>query len=167
MLDYARVYGLKTIVFRHSSMYGGRQFPTYDQGWVAWFCLKGVEVKNNRSEAPFTVSGSGKQVRDILHVDDMVKLYFAVVTASGVPSGSVFNIGGGHDSSVSVLELLDIIGSKLEISMQFEQISQRQSDQKVFIADTRRIKQIVGWEPKIPAKKGIADMIDWVSKNVS
>ena len=167
MLDYARVYGLKTVVFRHSSMYGGRQFPTYDQGWVAWFCLKGVEVKNNRSAAPFTISGSGKQVRDILHVDDMVKLYFAVVTASGVPSGSVFNIGGGHDSSVSVLELLDIIGSKLEISMQFEQISQRQSDQKVFIADTRKIQQIVGWEPKIPAKKGIADMIEWVSKNVS
>jgi len=165
MLDYARVYGLKTIVFRHSSMYGGRQFPTYDQGWVAWFCLKGVELKSNRFAVPFTVSGSGKQVRDILHVDDMVRLYFSVAGASGVASGSVFNIGGGYDSSVSILELLEIIGSKLDIPMKFERISQRQSDQKVFIADIRKIKQIAGWEPRISAKKGVADMIDWVTQN--
>jgi len=167
MQDYARVYGLKTTVFRHSSMYGGRQFPTYDQGWVAWFCLKGVELIKDRLSSPFTVSGSGKQVRDILHVDDMVKLYFAVVSTAGVPSGSVFNIGGGYPSSVSILELLEIIGEKLEIPMKFERISERQSDQKVFISDIHKIKKIVGWEPKISARHGVSDMVDWIYQNAS
>ncbi|HDZ9181686.1 TPA: GDP-mannose 4,6-dehydratase, partial [Vibrio cholerae] len=76
MLDYARLFGLNTTVFRHSSMYGGRQFATYDQGWVGWFCQKALDAKNSDS-ARFTISGSGKQVRDVLHADDMISLYFS------------------------------------------------------------------------------------------
>ncbi len=77
MLDYARIYGLKTAVFRHSSMYGGRQFATVDQGWVGWFCQQAIETSKNNVITPFTISGTGKQVRDLLHADDMIKLYFS------------------------------------------------------------------------------------------
>src|SRR6185369_1498545 len=72
MLDYARIFGLKTVVFRHSSMYGGRQFATYDQGWVGWFCQQAVATRNGTLTTPFTISGNGKQVRDVLHAEDMV-----------------------------------------------------------------------------------------------
>ena len=79
--DWARVYGLKTVVFRHSSIYGGRQFASFDQGWIGWFCQKAIEQKiaHNRGQCPepFTISGTGKQVRDVLHADDLIRLYQA------------------------------------------------------------------------------------------
>ena len=111
MLDYARIYGLKTVVFRHSSMYGGRQFATYDQGWVGWFCEKAVEAKEGGVHESFTISGSGKQVRDVLHADDMKRVYFAVLTNIEVAKGQVFNIGGGAVNSLSLLELFLMLES--------------------------------------------------------
>jgi len=105
MLDYARIYGLKTAVFRHSSMYGGRQFATYDQGWVGWFCEKALEAKEGGVHESFTISGSGKQVRDVLHAEDMKRVYFAALTNIEVAKGQVFNIGGGVENSLSLLEL--------------------------------------------------------------
>lgn len=77
MLDFARIYGLKTVVFRHSSMFGGRQFATSDQGWLGWFIQQAVEVKKGIEKAPFTISGNGKQVRDLLYASDCVALYLA------------------------------------------------------------------------------------------
>ena len=105
MLDYARIFGIKTVVFRHSSMYGGRQFATYDQGWIGWFCQKAVEASKGRIKEPFTISGTGKQVRDVLHADDMKQLYIAAINNIQQAKGHAFNIGGGIDCSLSLLEL--------------------------------------------------------------
>src|SRR5450830_1150414 len=91
MLDYARIFGLKTVVFRHSSMYGGRQFATYDQGWVGWFCQKAIELKAGKSNSPFTISGTGKQVRDVLHADDMKTLYASAISNIERAKGQAFN----------------------------------------------------------------------------
>ena len=105
MLDYARMFGLKTVVFRHSSMYGGRQFATYDQGWIGWFCQKALEIKRNELLESIVISGTGKQVRDVLYADDMVRLYFIATDKIEKIKGNVFNIGGGEDNSLSLLEL--------------------------------------------------------------
>lgn len=95
MLDYSRIYGLKTVVFRHSSIYGGRQFATYDQGWIGWFCEKAIEAKRGLLKEPFSISGNGKQVRDVLHASDAIKLYFTTVEKIEKAKGHAFNVGGG------------------------------------------------------------------------
>lgn len=162
MLDYARIYGLKTVVFRHSSMYGSRQFATYDQGWIGWFVSKALEQKENRMAAPFTVSGNGKQVRDVLHADDMVALYYGGLSNIDLICGEAYNIGGGMEQSLSLLELFDILNSALGIELQFHNIPVRQSDQKVFVADIAKISGKIGWKPKVGAQEGIERMLEWV-----
>ncbi len=107
MLDYARMFGVRTIVFRHSSMYGGRQYATYDQGWIGWFCLQAIETARRPHRYSFTISGNGKQVRDVLHVDDLTTLYRDCAVAHiDQGAGQAFNIGGGMERSLSLLELL-------------------------------------------------------------
>lgn len=163
MLDYARIFGLKTVVFRHSSMYGGRQFATYDQGWIGWFCQKAVEAKRGQLKEPFTISGTGKQVRDVLHADDMTRLYFAAIDRIDVSHGQAFNIGGGMENSLSLLELFvmleDIAGTKLN----FIKLPPRESDQRVFVSDLAKAKIILGWEPAVSARDGVSRMMEWVS----
>ena len=153
--------GLKTIVFRHSSMYGTNQHATYDQGWIGWFCQKALEIKNGVSKEPFTISGTGKQVRDVLHGEDIVNLYF---TAKDVKEayGQVFNIGGGIENSLSLLELFGILEEKLSIKMSYKQLPWRESDQKVFVADYTKVQSIVGWKPKISKEDGLNRMLDWL-----
>jgi CDP-paratose 2-epimerase len=102
LLDFHRIYGLKTIVFRHSSMYGGNQHATYDQGWVGWFCQKALEIKKGILKEPFTISGNGKQVRDVLYASDVVNLYFTAKDSTNA-YGQGFNIGGGINNSLSLL----------------------------------------------------------------
>lgn len=106
MLDYARGFGLRTVVFRHSTIYGGRQFATYDQGWVGWFVRQAIESRVNPARPPFTISGDGKQVRDLLHVSDAVACYLAAFEHIEQARGQAFNIGGGVENSMSLLELL-------------------------------------------------------------
>ena len=113
MLDYARGFGLNTVVFRHSTIYGGRQFATYDQGWVGWFCRQAIESKSNPSREPFTISGDGKQVRDLLHVSDAVRCYVAAFEHIQQARGDAFNIGGGMENSMSLLELFHFLESRL------------------------------------------------------
>jgi len=162
MLDYARVFGLKTVVFRHSSMYGGRQFATYDQGWIGWFCEKALETKNGKIREPFTISGSGKQVRDVLHADDMVQLYFGAIEQSKVAPGQAFNVGGGVDNSLSLLELFKVLEGILGVSLVYTKLPPRQSDQQVFVADYGKAKQSFGWEPKVDKITGIKATLDWI-----
>ena len=161
LLDFHRIYGLKTIVFRHSSVYGTNQHATYDQGWIGWFCQKALEIKNGVSKEPFTISGTGKQVRDVLHGEDIVNLYF---TAKDVKEayGQVFNIGGGIENSLSLLELFGILEEKLSIKMSYKQLPWRESDQKVFVADYTKVQSIVGWKPKISKEDGLNRMLDWL-----
>lgn len=160
MLDYARIFGLKTIVFRHSSMYGGRQFATYDQGWVGWFCQKAVEAIHEAT--PFSISGNGKQVRDVLHADDMKSLYMAAVNHADSAKGQVFNVGGGIENSLSLLELFTLLERVTDVKLNFTKLPVRQSDQRVFVADISKVKELLKWQPKVSAQEGISRMIEWV-----
>ena len=161
LLDFHRIYGLKTIVFRHSSMYGINQHATFDQGWIGWFCQQALEIKMNPKRAPFTISGNGKQVRDVLYNEDIVNLYF---TAKDVIDayGQVFAIGGGLSNSLSLIELFSMLENKLDIKMTFRQLPWRESDQKVFVADISKAKNIIGWTPAVTAEDGIGRMLDWL-----
>jgi CDP-paratose 2-epimerase len=165
MLDFHRIYGLNTVVFRHSSMFGGRQFSTVDQGWIGWFCQKAIEIKLGTMKEPFTISGNGKQVRDVLYADDMVNLYLGAVKNIRKIKGHVFNIGGGFRNSLSLLELFDFLESELEIQLKYTKHPARESDQKVFIADITKIKKFIGWEPETDKFSGIAKMLQWVDSN--
>lgn len=164
-LDYHRIFGLKTVVFRHSSMYGGRQFSTFDQGWIGWFCEKALEVKNGKAKEPFTISGSGKQVRDLLHAEDMINLYFTAIDNIDKIKGEAFNIGGGMVNSLSLLELFDILQNELAIKLAFQKLPWRTSDQKVFVADIAKYSKATGWLPKVDKATGIKKMIKWVAEN--
>lgn len=166
MLDYHRIFGLKTAVFRHSSMYGGRQFATFDQGWVGWFTTKAVEIHQNALKAPFTISGNGKQVRDLLYASDCVDLYLMAVENIDRICGEAFNIGGGVDNSSSLLELFTLLEKELKISMSYTQLPPRESDQKIFVADITKIKQYIDWQPKITKEEGIRSMIKWVGETL-
>lgn len=162
MLDYQRVFGIKTVVLRHSSMYGGRQFATVDQGWIGWFCAQALEEKSGKLEKPFTISGNGKQVRDVLYADDMVSLYYTLLESSKKVSGQAFNIGGGMTNSLSLLELFDFLEKELHVKLKYVQLPARASDQKIFVADVTKIKNFTGWEPKINKQAGIKKMLEWL-----
>jgi len=165
MLDFARIYGLKTAVFRHSSMFGGRQFATFDQGWLGWFTQKAIEIKNGTAKEPFTISGNGKQVRDLLYASDCVALYLQAADNIETIKGQAFNIGGGIENSSSLLELFQFLEQELDINMTFKQLPPRESDQRVFVADIAKAQKLIHWTPKISKAEGVRKMIEWVSVN--
>jgi len=164
MLDYARGFGLNTVVFRHSTIYGGRQFATYDQGWVGWFVRQALESKANPARQPFTVSGDGKQVRDLLHVSDAVRCYVATYAHIDQARGQAFNIGGGMENSMSLLELLRYLEQRLGVELKYTHLPWRQSDQKFFVADNTKAGQVLHWSPKMTKERGIEDTIAWESR---
>jgi len=164
MLDFARIFGLRTVVFRHSTMYGGRQFATYDQGWIGWFCQKAVETKMGLLKEPFTISGNGKQVRDVLHGDDMINLYFSTREMIGNVAGEAFNIGGGMENSLSILELFNLLEEFVGAELSYTKLEPRQSDQKVFVADIKKINNLTGWKPEIGSRDGIVRTIEWIEE---
>jgi len=165
--DWHRNYGLNTVVFRHSSIYGGRQFATYDQGWIGWFCQKAEEQASayQRGEEPetFTISGTGKQVRDVLHAEDLVRLYRACYEQREVASGQIFNIGGGIENSLSLLELFELLQelTGMPEPMRFERLPRRQSDQDFFVADISKANELISWRPQVTSKEGIEKMLSW------
>ena len=164
MIDYAETFNLKTVVLRHSSMYGGRQFSTYDQGWISWFCKMAIMTKRDPSHT-FDISGNGKQVRDILHEKDMTNLYYQIVNNIDICKGQVFNIGGGIDNSMSLLELFKFLNNKLDISLNYTCKNFRKSDQLFFVSSNKKISELLGWEPEVSVTKGLDLMIDWISNN--
>ena len=165
--DWHRNFGLNTIVFRHSSIYGGRQFSTFDQGWVGWFCLQALKQKqtldNRQTIEPFTIAGNGKQVRDVLHAVDLIALYRSAFDRGRVLAGSIFNIGGGIANSLSLLELFSYLENLLGIELRYDQLDPRHSDQKVFVADISSVKQRLDWLPQIACQDGINRQVQWVS----
>jgi len=163
ILDYSRIFGLKTVVFRHSSMYGGRQFFTSDQGWIGWFCSQAI-LASKGSINEFTVSGNGKQVRDVLHADDMVELYVKAALNIDSLNGKAFNIGGGVDNSFSVNELLFELQRIEGCKLKWKYIDWRESDQKYFVADITEVGKLIDWTPKVTKEEGILRMLDWVRK---
>lgn len=162
MLDYARIFGLKTVVFRHSSMYGGRQFATYDQGWIGWFCQKAIEVSKGTVKEPFSISGTGKQVRDVLHAEDMKRLYKAAIANIDQVKGQAFNIGGGFENSLSLLELFALLEKLIDVKLEYTKLPVRESDQRVFVSDIEKAKKLLRWQPQVSAHEGVKRMVEWV-----
>lgn len=166
LLDYARIYGIKTVVFRHSSMYGGNQHSTIDQGWIGWFCQKALDIHNKLPNSEFTISGNGKQVRDVLHSDDVVSLYFNVVDHISLCQSQAFNIGGGIENSLSLLELFSDLEGILNIEMKYNILPPRESDQLVFVADSSKINSLTGWSPKVTKSDGLKATLNWLNNIV-
>jgi CDP-paratose 2-epimerase len=162
LLDFNRIYGMRTIVFRHSSMYGSNQHATFDQGWIGWFCKKALEIKKGISKEPFTISGTGKQVRDVLHASDVVNLYFQLKDIESV-YGQAFNIGGGIENSLSLLELFQLLENILDIKMIFKQLPWRESDQKIFVSENVKIVEYSKWKPKVNVEDGLIKMVEWLN----
>ena len=164
--DWARVFGLKTVVFRHSSIFGGRQYASFDQGWIGWFCHKAIEQKiayqNGQDPQPFTIAGTGKQVRDVLHADDLVRLYCSAYDHREFMNGEIFNIGGGFSNSLSLLELFELLTELLDIPpLMFVITPRRASDQDCFIANISKAEKLLGWKPQISCCSGITRMLEW------
>jgi len=162
MRDFHRMYGLRTVVFRHSSMYGGRQFATYDQGWIGWFAQKTLEAAKGSTEV-VTVSGTGKQVRDVLHAADIVSLYATALEHADRLAGEAFNVGGGMDNSLSLLELFALLKSQTGATLNLRHIEARRSDQRVFVADNQKVQTATGWRPAVSKEEGIARTLGWLS----
>jgi CDP-paratose 2-epimerase len=158
--DYSRIYGLRSVVFRQSCIYGLRQFGVEDQGWVAWFIIAAVTGR------PMTVYGDGKQVRDILNVDDLLNAYDAAVEKIDIASGKVYNMGGGPENVMSVwAEFGPILERLLGDTIEVAHGDWRPGDQRVFYADIRKAEQELGWTPKIGVEEGIRRLFDWVKEN--
>ena len=157
VLDYARSYGLRTLVFRMSCIYGPRQFGTEDQGWVAHFILRAL-----RGES-ITLYGDGRQVRDVLHVDDLVNAFLLAEQNAQALAGRAFNIGGGPSNAISLLDLLDRIeelqGHRPGLALD----DWRTGDQRYYVSDTRAFEQATGWHARIAAREGIGRLYDWIS----
>ena len=159
-LDYCKSYKMKLSVFRHSTMYGGRQFATVDQGWIGFFC----EKLSRPLKEEIDIYGIGKQVRDILHCDDIVELYYETIHKFDNLKGEAFNIGGGASNSLSLLELFEKLELKTGNKMKYKINPMRVSDQKVYISDLEKIKIALDWIPKVNIDLGLDMMLDWVKE---
>ena len=159
-LDYARIYGLPTVVFRQSCVYGPRQFGVEDQGWVAWFTIAAVTGK------PITIYGDGKQVRDVLWVDDLLDLFGAAVARIDVAAGQAYNIGGGPANTLAVWsELGPVLETLMGRPIQVRYDNWRPGDQRIFVADIRKAERELGWSPKVAKGEGVRRLYDWVAAN--
>lgn len=161
VLDHAKSYGLKTAVLRMSCIYGPHQHGTEDQGWVAHFLIRAL-----RGE-PVTIYGDGWQVRDILHVNDAVAAYRAVLGAVDRVSGRAFNLGGGPANAVSLRSVLDEIAIIVGHSVDQEAEGWRSGDQRYFVADTRRLAEAVSWQMSIGWRDGLRDLARWLGRELA
>lgn len=152
--DYARIYGLRTVVLRQSCVYGTRQYGVEDQGWVAWFAIAALAGR------PITVYGDGKQVRDLLWIDDLLDLYERCLEEA--PAGAVYNAGGGPANRAGVLEVIERLGGLVghPIARTFE--DWRPGDQRVFYTDNRNAGRDLGWEPRTSVSTGLTGLIAWL-----
>jgi len=158
--DYSRIYDLRSVVFRQSCIYGPRQFGVEDQGWLAWMMIAAVTGKQ------ITIYGDGKQVRDVLHVNDLLDAYDAAIEKIDRAKGQVYNMGGGSSNVLAVWAefgpiLERLLGKKIEVA----HADWRPGDQRVFYADFSKAKEELGWAPKIDLEEGIEMLFDWVQAN--
>ena len=155
--DYLRIFGLPTVVFRQSCIYGPHQFGIEDQGWVAWFVIAAVTGR------PITIYGDGKQVRDLLYVEDLLSAYDQAVAHIDKTAGQIYNIGGGRKNTLAIWKefgplLEKELGRKIPVDWQ----AWRPGDQRVFIADIRKANQDFNWEPETDVETGIHKLFEWV-----
>jgi CDP-paratose 2-epimerase len=159
--DYHRIYGLRSIVFRNSCIYGPRQFGVEDQGWLAWFVIAAVLGK------PITIYGDGKQVRDVLYIDDLVQAMLLAIENHERTQGEIYNIGGGLANSLAVWSefapvLTKLLGRELDVSFD----DWRPGDQRLYISDISKAEENFGWKPRIGYQEGIERLFSWVEQNV-
>ena len=158
VLDYARIYGLPAVVFRQSCVYGPRQLGFEEQGWVTWLTAAAAFGR------PITIYGTGKQVRDLLHVSDLVDAYLRAGEAIDVASGNAYNVGGGAGRTVSIWhEFAPLLEAALERPVAPPTLAEaRPGDQMVFYCDTRKAEADFGWRPRVEVGPGVASLVEWV-----
>lgn len=160
--DYARIYGIPSVVMRQSCIYGPRQFGVEDQGWLAWFVIAAVLKK------PITIYGDGKQVRDMLHVHDLIAAYEAAVARQKKVAGHVYNVGGGPEQTLSIwAECGPLLEKKLGRKIPVKYGEVRPGDQQVYVSDIRLAKKELGWQPRVDVEQGAGELIDWVQAHRS
>lgn len=157
--DYGRIYGIPTVVFRQSCIYGQRQFGVEDQGWVAWFAIAALLKR------PITVYGDGLQVRDLLHVDDLVAAYKSAANHPRRAAGKIFNMGGGPARTLSLVELLAFLEKRMRKRIPVSYAEPRAGDQPVFVADIRKAERELDWHPAIDPLPGIEMLLKWIEEN--
>lgn len=157
--DYARIYNLQTVVMRQSTIYGYRQFGIEDQGWIAWFIIAGLLSK------PITIYGDGRQTRDVLFIDDLVDAYLAAYEHKSQTSGKAYNLGGGPNRVVSVLELFDYLHEFCPFT--YSHSDWRLGDQKTYVSNIQACERDFGWTPQMSSTKGIEKLFDWISANLA
>jgi len=158
--DYSRIFGLRSVVFRQSCIYGPRQFGIEDQGWLAWMMIAAITGRQ------ITIYGDGKQVRDVLHVNDLLNAYDAAIEKIEIAKGQIYNMGGGPRNVLAIWAefgpiLEKLLGKKIEVA----RADWRPGDQRVFYADFRKAKRELGWEPKIDLEEGMEVLFEWVKSN--
>jgi CDP-paratose 2-epimerase len=156
--DYHRIYGLKTVVFRQSCIYGYRQFGMEDQGWVAWFMIAAELGK------PITVYGDGKQVRDVLFIEDLLEAYNIAAQNIDIAAGQVYNVGGGPGNAISLLEFLAFLKDKYP-GLQYSHADWRPGDQRIYVSDIRHAVEELGWTPKTDFYSGLGKLQTWVAEH--
>jgi CDP-paratose 2-epimerase len=158
-LDFARMYQIPATSFRQSCIYGPRQFGVEDQGWVAWFVIASMLGRQ------ITIFGDGKQVRDVLHVDDLLRAYEAAIRAPEKVARQAFNVGGGPSQVLSLIDLVEMLESRLHRKIPLRWEDWRPGDQQVYISDIRKLETALGWKPEIGVKAGITQLVNWVAQN--
>jgi CDP-paratose 2-epimerase len=158
-IDYARIYGIHSVTFRQSCIYGTRQFGIEDQGWVAWFTVAAILGK------PITIYGDGKQMRDVLHVQDLARAYEVAFKCSEAVSGQAFNMGGGPGNTLSLLELIGLLEEDLKISVPLKWSEWRPGDQPVFVCGLEKAARMLDWQPTISVRDGVGQLVSWVRDN--
>jgi CDP-paratose 2-epimerase len=156
VLDYGKSFGLRTAVFRMSCIYGPHQCGNEDQGWIAHFAIRALEGE------PITLYGDGHQVRDVLFVEDLVEAFLLARENIEAIGGRAYNMGGGPQNAVSLLEVIERIGELHGAPPQTSFGPWRQGDQRYYVSDTRRFQQDAGWRPRVGAEEGIERLYGWL-----
>lgn len=158
--DYHRIYGLRTVVARQSCIYGYRQFGIEDQGWVAWFIIAAIKGR------PIRIYGNGKQVRDVLFIEDLLDAYEALVNRIDVSAGQIYNVGGGPNNTMSIWtefgpRLEHLLGRPIPVAHG----DWRPGDQPVYISDIRKVEREIGWRPRVSVEEGTRRLFEWIRDN--
>jgi CDP-paratose 2-epimerase len=160
--DYARMYGLRSVVVRQRCICGYRQFGIEDRGWIAWFILAALKGRL------IHIFGNGKQVRDVLFIDDLLDAYEAIVQNIATAAGNIFNVGGGHQNVMSVwTEFGPLLGELLGRPISVDYGDCRPGDQAVYISDISRIGRELGWKPRVSVKEGVTRLFTWIKENLT
>lgn len=159
--DYARIYGLRTVVVRQSCIYGYRQFGIEDQGWLAWFMIAALKQR------AISIYGNGKQVRDVLFIDDLLDAYAAIVANIDQAAGKIYNIGGGPENTISVwCEFGPLLEQYLGAAIPVRQAAWRPGDQPIYVSDIRKATKELGWQPQISVVQGTERLFTWIANHL-